>query len=227
MAKNNGHIIECKDVRKTYILHKEKVDVLKNLDLQVKKGETVLIEGRSGCGKSTLINLICGIDSLTRGDILFNNISYKSMNNEQLSKHRRENIGIIFQNFNLITLWTAYENIEAGLINSQLSKDARKKLIEGYLDELGMLKYKNHKPKELSIGQQQRVAVIRALINEPTLILGDEPIGDVDKETGEDIMKLITKIQRKNNATMIITTHGEFPHKYADRVLAMSKGKLK
>ncbi len=226
MINKSEIIIECKDVCKSFRIRKQSVEILKNLNLQVKRGELLVVEGKSGAGKSTMMNIISGIESISRGEVFCNGISYRNLNNEALAQNRQNNIGIIFQNFNLISLWTAYENIEAAFINSKLSKIERRELIESYMEELNVLQYKDHKPNELSVGQQQRIAIIRALINEPQLILGDEPTGDVDKETASEILALIHRIRKKNNSTMIVTTHGEFPTDIADRVLRMSDGVL-
>ncbi len=222
----NEIIVECKGVAKSFKSHKQTLNVLENIDLTIRRGEFLVIEGRSGAGKTTLSNILCGIEPATKGEVIFDEIPYNTLNNEQLSKLRGKNIGIIFQNFNLIPAWTAFENIEAAVINNNLTKAELANLIDSYLNELGIINYKHHKPGELSIGQQQRVAVIRAIINEPKLILGDEPTGDVDKETGKEIMNLLTKVIEKTKATMIVTTHGEFSLDYATRVLTLSKGKL-
>jgi len=226
MAQNNKFVIECRNIKKTFKARKEKLEVLKGIDLSVSSGEIVVIAGKSGTGKSTLVNIISGIEPATEGEVLFQGIPYKSLNNEKLAKLRQENIGIIFQSFNLISSWTAFENIEAAVANDKLSKIQITELISSYMEELGILKYKNHKPSELSIGQQQRVAVIRAIINEPKLILGDEPTGDVDIETGDEIMGLLLRVMKKTNATMIVGTHGEFSEKYATRILTLKDGKL-
>jgi putative ABC transport system ATP-binding protein len=220
-------ILECRDVHKSFFIRGKEIAVLKGIDFSVKKSEIVVITGKSGTGKSTLLGLLAGLEPPNSGSIIFEGKNLEKMNNEELAMLRRKKIGIIFQSFNLLSSWTAYENVEGALINSGLPKIERRAKIEKLLAELGLADRMDNLPAELSVGQQQRVAVARTLINEPLLILADEPTGDVDPETGKEIMERLIAPVRKRGTAMALVTHGDSFKDTADRVFRLAEGRLR
>lgn len=202
-------ILSCKQITKTFSIKKRKIQVLQGIDLEIFPKEIVLIKGRSGEGKSVLQWILSGVDHPDSGTILFQGIPYNKMSREELSHLRRKKIGMVFQNFNLIPSWTALENVESALLNNIPKREKQQKAAE-LLECLGLSHRLDNLPIELSIGQQQRVALARALINQPSLIIADEPTGNVDKETGDEMIKLLSDYIYKNQASMLVTTHGDF-----------------
>lgn len=217
-------ILECKNLRKKFTVGGKAISVLKGISFSVNRGESVIIQGRSGAGKSILLWLLCGLEQPTSGEVLFEGRPLQNLNNSQLASLRRDKIGIIFQNFNLITSWTALENVESALLHSNISKKAGQQKAAEILAELGLGERLNNLPAELSIGEQQRVTVARTLINEPTLILADEPTGDVDPETAQEIIQMLKGPVKERGASLLITTHGNFPLEAADRILSLENG---
>ncbi|MBQ7874227.1 MAG: ABC transporter ATP-binding protein [Oscillospiraceae bacterium] len=214
-------IVSVKNLTKTFTQGTDKIFALKNVSFSIKPGETVAIIGQSGSGKTTLLNLIGGIEKPTSGNVEIDGISLQSSSDSELSKIRRQKIGYIFQDFNLIPVLTAEENIVMPLLLD--SKKINKKHLHSITDFLGITERMKHLPSELSGGQKQRVAIARALINRPGLILADEPTGNLDKNTADEIMQLLLEINR-NGTTVILVTHEE---KYADmcqRKLYISDG---
>ena len=208
--------------------------MLKGIDLEVFPGELVVIKGRSGEGKTVLQWILSGIDSPSSGEILIEGIPYNRLTREELSNVRRKKIGLIFQNFNLIPSWTALENVESALLNSMLSLEERTQKAVSMLEQMELGERLNNLPVELSVGQQQRVALARALINEPSLIIADEPTGNVDDETANDMLNFLIPYVREKKGAMVVTTHGHFitTHGHftgvhlADRLFHLIDGKL-
>jgi putative ABC transport system ATP-binding protein len=219
-------LLESRNIFKSFKLKNYSISVLRGVNLQVSRGEVITIKGRSGEGKSVLLWLLGGLDRPDEGEIFFDSTSFNSLSNGQIASLRSRHMGIIFQNFNLVPSWTALENVEAALIEGIIESGERKAKAKSILVSLGLGERLENLPGELSVGQQQRVAVARTLVNNPSLILADEPTGDVDNETAKEIMDLLFEPVRKNGTTLIIATHGNFSSKQVDRVLHLKNGQL-
>jgi putative ABC transport system ATP-binding protein len=202
------------------------VHALQGIDLMVNQGDMMAIMGPSGCGKTTLLNMIGHLDRRSSGEIVINDVATSTLSDAHMTAFRRDNIGFIFQLFNLFPFLTAVENVETSLllrgVNSGLAREQAKMLLR----ELGMGDRLYHLPNELSGGQQQRVAVARALINDPAIILGDEPTGDLDSKTSADVMNLFRRINRINRQTLILVTHNRWIAEQCDYIVHMSDGKI-
>ena len=220
----NKTVLECKNLKQEFTVGGKTITVLKGISFSVNQGESIVIRGRSGAGKSILLWLLCGLEQPTSGEVLFEGQPLGSLTNSRLADLRHDKIGIIFQNFNLIASWTALENVESALLHSNLTMKERRQKAAEILAELGLGERLNNLPAELSIGEQQRVAVARTLINEPALVLADEPTGDVDPETAREIIQMLKQPVRERDASLLITTHGNFPLKEADRILTLENG---
>jgi putative ABC transport system ATP-binding protein len=207
---NDKPILKCSNITKSFKIRDQQIDVLKGIDLEVFPGDLVVITGRSGEGKTVLQWILSGIDSPSSGEILFNGTPFNKLTNEELANVRRQKIGLIFQNFNLIQSWTALENVESALLNSNLSLEERKQKAVSILTQMELGDRLNNLPVELSEGQQQRVALGRALINEPSLIIADEPTGNVDDDTANDMMDILLLYIKEKRSAMVVTTHGIF-----------------
>jgi putative ABC transport system ATP-binding protein len=222
-------MIKLKNVTKTYKMGEEIIYALKNVDLEIKKGEFVSIMGPSGSGKSTLLNIIGCLDRPDEGEVFIDNVKTNDLNDNQLTDIRRMKIGFVFQQFNLIPLLSALENVELPLIfkyrSEMSSEDKRKRALKclkmAELDE----KFANHKPNQLSGGQQQRVAIARALANNAPILLCDEPTGALDSKTGGKIMELLKKLN-KSGKTVVVVTHDINVGKCADRIINIGDGKI-
>jgi len=184
----------------------------------------MLLFGKSGQGKSVLLSMLCGLDDPTSGNIYFDGVWLRSCTPKQLESIRRTHIGIIFQNLNLIPSWTALENVEAALEDIVSSPKTKRTLAQTLLEEIGLADRMDHIPGELSMGEQQRVAIARTLIREPKLTLADEPTGDLDAETAEQIVHLLRSYIEKTNAALFVATHGSFPDIHFDRTLILNNG---
>lgn len=222
-----------KPILKVSELHKRynegrsnEVHALKGIDLTVNTGDMMAIMGASGCGKTTLLNMIGHLDRRSSGKIMINDLDTSTLSDTQMTAFRRDNIGFIFQLFNLFPFLSAVENVETPLLlkgaNSGLAREQAKMLLR----ELGMGDRLYHLPTELSGGQQQRVAVARALINDPAIVLGDEPTGDLDSETSTDVMNLFRRINRINRQTLILVTHNRWIAEQCDYIVHMTDGKI-
>lgn len=218
--------LECINLHKSFMVGNQTRQVLKGVTLAVGPGETVVIIGRSGAGKSVLLWLMSGIDRPDTGDIIFDGRSLNKLAPGELAELRRSKIGLVFQDFNLIESWTAIENVRAALLNSGLSRSEQEEKSAKLLQQLDLSEHANNLPCQLSIGQQQRVALARALVNQPTLLLADEPCGEVDAETSAQVVALLRDYIRQQNATMVVATHGPFPVQNQDRVLRLKDGVL-
>jgi len=222
--QSNEILLECRELKKSFQIRRRNMPILNGLNLQIKRGEIVAISGKSGAGKSTLIGLLAGLERATSGVIVLENNHFDKLSNEKLALLRRQKIGIIFQNFNLLPSWTTFENVQAALMHRGLSQREQNNRIEPLLNQLGLRERYNSLPAELSIGEQQRVAVARALVSEPELILADEPAINVDAENAKDIINHLVSAVRKNGATMILATHGDTLLNICDRVLNLENG---
>ncbi|MEI7485107.1 MAG: ABC transporter ATP-binding protein [Ignavibacteriota bacterium] len=218
-------IIDIKNITKLYEMGTEKLYALKGVDVVIERNEYVAIMGPSGSGKSTLMNIIGCLDTPTSGDYVLNGKDVHEMDDDELAEIRNKEIGFVFQTFNLLPRSNALHNVELPLIYSGLSKTARIKRAEESLANVGLADRMKHKPNELSGGQRQRVAVARALVNNPSIILADEPTGNLDTKTGEEIMALFAELNKKGN-TIILVTHEEDIAKHANRIIKIRDGMI-
>jgi putative ABC transport system ATP-binding protein len=220
-------IITCTGVGKTYWRGKEKLDVLSNLDLQVKAGAFEALMGPSGSGKSTLLNLMAGLDVATAGAVQVAGANLSSMSEGARSRWRADNIGFIFQTFNLIPVLTALQNVELPLVLTSLSRKERKERAHTALKVVGLADRTGHLPKQLSGGQEQRVAIARAIVNDPKIIVADEPTGDLDRDSANDILNLLSRLNKEFGKTVLMVTHDPAAAERAGRVHHLDKGQLK
>lgn len=208
------NIIKIEKLHKVYILGKTKVHALRGIDLKIQKGEYAAIMGPSGSGKSTLMNIIGCLDVPTQGSYLLNGQDVSGLNDDALAKIRNKEIGFVFQTFNLLPRATALHNVELPLIYNGTSTGKRKEKAKEALEIVGLADRMNHKPNELSGGQRQRVAIARALVNNPAMILADEPTGNLDTTTGAEIMEIFDHLNEQGN-TIVLVTHEDFIAKHA------------
>lgn len=216
-------VVRVKNLSKVYGTEENLVYALKGVELSIEKGEFVAIKGTSGSGKSTLLHILGGIDSPTEGRVWINGQEITGMKDEERTLFRRENIGFIYQFFNLIPVLNVEENI---LLPARLM-DKKSKLPQYFLKELGLEERKTHLPSQLSGGQQQRVAIARALITRPSIILADEPTGNLDKKNTWEIMKLLKICNKKYNQTIVVVTHDEKVAQMCDRIIYIEDGRLR
>jgi putative ABC transport system ATP-binding protein len=216
-------IIETKNIAKRYVMGSEIIDALKDVTITIKKGEYVAFMGPSGSGKSTLMNIIGCLDSPTSGTYILNNKDVSGMSENELAEVRNKEIGFVFQTFNLLPRQSSLENVALPLIYAGYGKAARTEKAQAVLASVGLGERSMHKPNELSGGQRQRVAVARALVNNPSILLADEPTGNLDTKTSYEIMQLFHEIHEKGN-TIIMVTHEEDIANYAHRVIRLRDG---
>ena len=216
-------IIELENIQKSYYLGKQELKVLKGITLQIFKNEYVALMGPSGSGKSTLMNILGCLDSPNSGKYILNGEDVSKMEDDDLADVRNNEIGFVFQQFNLLPRLTAAENVALPLIYNGTSKKARTEIALEMLNRVGLADRSHHKPNELSGGQNQRVAIARALVNNPSIILADEPTGNLDSTTSTEIMNIFDKIQSEGN-TVILVTHEEDIADYAHRIIPLKDG---
>jgi putative ABC transport system ATP-binding protein len=216
-------LISIKHLNKTYIMGAEKVEALKDVSLDIAKNEYVALMGPSGSGKSTLMNLLGCLDSPSRGEYWLNGIEVSTMNDSELAEVRNKQIGFVFQTFNLLPRLSALENVALPLVYAGFSREERLEKAKKVLESVGLGDRIYHKPNELSGGQRQRVAVARALVNDPAIILADEPTGNLDTKTSYEIMTLFEEIHRAGN-TVILVTHEQDIALHAQRIVRLRDG---
>jgi len=221
-----SNLIEVQSVNKTYKRGEETLVVLDDVSLEVQKGDFLALMGPSGSGKSTLLNLIGGLDTPTSGQIVVNEQHLETMNASALSTWRANNIGFIFQFYNLLPVLTAHKNVEIPLLLTGLSGSQRKEHVSTALNVVGLSDRGGHKPNELSGGQQQRVAIARALVSDPDILVCDEPTGDLDRNTATEILDLLQILNRDHGKTILMVTHDPVAAEFAKRTLHLDKGKL-
>ena len=219
-------LIEVQSVNKTYKRGEENLVVLDDVSLEVQKGDFLALMGPSGSGKSTLLNLIGGLDTPTSGEIIVNEQDLEAMNASSLSDWRANNVGFIFQFYNLLPVLTANKNVEIPLLLTNLSGSQRKEHVSTALNVVGLSDRGGHKPNELSGGQQQRVAIARALVSDPDILVCDEPTGDLDRNTASEILDLLQILNRDHGKTILMVTHDPVAAEFAKRTLHLDKGKL-
>ena len=218
-------VIQTKNIVKLYVMGVEELYALKGINMIITKNEYVAIMGPSGSGKSTLMNIIGCLDTPTSGHYDLNGNSVSEMDDNELAAIRNKEIGFVFQTFNLLPRSNALHNVELPLIYSGMHRSGRLELAESALEQVGLKERMMHKPNELSGGQRQRVAIARALVNKPSIILADEPTGNLDSKTGEEIMQLFDELHRKGN-TIILVTHEDFIAAHAERVIKLLDGNI-
>ena len=224
-ASSRKPILTISKLHKKYNEGKpNQVHALKGIELTVKKGDMMAIMGASGCGKTTLLNMIGHLDKRSSGTIIIDGVDTSSLSDSKMTAFRRDNIGFIFQLFNLFPFLTAVENVETPLLLSGIRSGLAREQAKMLLRELGMGDRVYHLPTELSGGQQQRVAVARALINQPAIILGDEPTGDLDSATSAEVMDLFRRINRINQQTLVLVTHNRWIAEKCDYIVHMTDG---
>ncbi|NBL65872.1 ATP-binding cassette domain-containing protein [Flavobacterium sp. NST-5] len=216
-------LIDIKDIKRDFILGDETINVLKGIDLNIQKGEYVALMGPSGSGKSTLMNLLGCLDTPTSGTYILNGKDVSQMSDNELAEIRNKEIGFVFQTFNLLPRTTALNNVALPMIYAGYSKSERTKRAEEVLTQVGLGDRMDHEPNQLSGGQRQRVAVARALVNRPSIILADEPTGNLDSKTSVEIMNLFDEIHANGN-TVILVTHEEDIAEHAHRIIRLRDG---
>jgi putative ABC transport system ATP-binding protein len=220
------HKIECISLGKQYISKNQSFKALEDINLFINKNETVLVKGPSGAGKSTLLNIMCGLTEPTFGKVIIDNICINELSDTRLSNLLSDSIGIIFQSFNLLPTYTVFENIELALVPKGLKENKVKEDIMAYLEKFNLNDKAHLLPSEISIGQQQKVAIIRTLIKQPSIIFADEPTGSVDDKTAGEILNHLMNFKKEKELTLVIATHGNIPEKFADRVYYIEKGRI-
>ena len=218
--------VEIKQVRKVYQRDTQEVQVLDGISLEIAKGDFVALMGPSGSGKTTLLNLIGGLDRPTSGDVIVSGTSLSSLKGRDLARWRARNIGFIFQLYNLIPVLTAIQNVELPLLLVPMSGKERRKRARTALELMGLGDRLDHYPRQLSGGQEQRVAIARALVSDPEVLLADEPTGDLDRKSGEEILNLVVRLNREFGKTILMVTHDPHAAERATRSLHLEKGVL-
>ena len=219
-------LIRIADLSKAYQRGEQRIPVLEGVNLDVQAGEFVALMGPSGSGKSTLLNLIAGIDKPTSGRIEIGGVDIATLGEGDLADWRAANVGFIFQFYNLMPVLTAFENVELPLLLTRLSRGERKAHVKAALDMVRLTDRMDHYPNELSGGQQQRVAIARALVTDPTLIVADEPTGDLDRTTGGEVLDLLQQLNRELGKTIVMVTHDPKAAARARRLIHLEKGEL-
>jgi len=223
--KKDGVVIRTYELWKTYLMGDQEIHAVSGVDIEIRRGEYVAIMGPSGSGKSTLMNLIGCLDTPTRGQYYINGRLVSDMNDDELARIRNKEIGFVFQTFNLLPRATSLHNVELPLIYSGMSAEARLARAKKALEQVDLAQRMHHKPNELSGGQRQRVAIARALVNNPSILLADEPTGNLDTATGNDIMGLFARLHEQGN-TIVLVTHEHDIALHAHRVIHLRDGKV-
>jgi putative ABC transport system ATP-binding protein len=218
-------MIEMKDITKVYKMGEVSLEALKGVSFTIEPGAFISIMGPSGSGKSTLLNIIGCLDTPTSGSYFLEESNVAGLNFDQLSAVRNKKIGFVFQNFNLLPYATTYENVELPMLFNGRSGKKRRQRVYELLEMIGLVDWQHHRPSELSGGQQQRVAIARALANDPSMILADEPTGNLDSKTGEEIMELFVKLQ-KQGRTILMVTHDTHIASYSQRTINLLDGRI-
>ncbi len=219
-------IVSLRNVKKSYLRGKQTVEVLHGVDLEIQASEFLGLMGPSGSGKTTMLNLIAGLDQPTSGEVVVSDKRIDKLSRGALADWRARHIGFIFQFYNLLPVLTAEANVEVPLLLTNLSRAQRRERVQTVLQLVGLADRAKHKPNELSGGQQQRVAIARAIVADPTLLVCDEPTGDLDRQSAEEIMNLLQALNRTQGKTIVMVTHDPRAAEYASRELHLDKGQL-
>jgi putative ABC transport system ATP-binding protein len=225
-ALTNGPLVRLIDVDKVFRRGSEEIHVLQGLNLTVAAGEFLALMGPSGSGKTTLLNLIGGLDRPTRGAILVGSDRIDQMSDRQLAAWRARHVGLVFQFYNLLPVLTAARNVELPLLLTPLSAAQRRRQVDIALAVVGLSHRKHHYPRQLSGGEQQRVGIARAIVTDPTLLLCDEPTGDLDRKSGDEVLDLLQELNRRYGKTIIMVTHDPHASARASRIVYLDKGRL-
>jgi putative ABC transport system ATP-binding protein len=225
MIMKNQFDIEMQGVTKIYKMDSVNVIGVENINLKIKKGEFVCVMGPSGSGKSTMLHLMGCLDKPTYGKVLIDGVDASRMSDDELADLRKDKIGFVFQFFNLYPTLTALENVELPMIIAEKDKEFRKKRALELLKMVEMKEFKDHLPSQLSGGQRQKIAIARALANDPPIILADEPTGNLDSKSGEEVMKIFTELNKKGK-TIVVVTHNEYVATFAERIIRLKDGKI-
>ncbi len=218
------NLFELKGIAKSFTKGREVISIFKDLNMTIKRGEFLAIMGPSGSGKTTLLNMLGGVDQPTTGEVWFDGERIDSLSENGLAKWRSENIGFIFQFYNLMPMLSAARNVELPLLLTSLPKKRRAQSVDAALELVGLKDRAGHKPNEMSGGQQQRVAIARAIVSDPKMLLCDEPTGDLDRETANEILTMLQELNRDYGKTIVMVTHDPEAAKYAHKVLHLDKG---
>jgi len=218
--------IILRDVDKEYRRDEFRIPVLVGLDLSIREGEFLALMGPSGSGKTTLLNLIAGLDRATRGEVIVHDQNLGELSESQITRWRANNVGFIFQTYNLIPVLTAFENVELPLLLTHLSRRKRRENVMTALRVVGLTGREHHYPRQLSGGQEQRVAIARAIVTDPYLLVADEPTGDLDRATGSEILELLEQLNREFQKTIVMVTHDPLAAQRATMTLHLDKGRL-
>ncbi|HEY71792.1 MAG: macrolide ABC transporter ATP-binding protein [Chloroflexi bacterium] len=217
-------IVSCTNVHKSFLMGREAVQALRGVTLEVTRGEIVCLMGPSGSGKTTLLNIIGGLEEPSRGHVLVDGENVVALPEDALSEMRLTKMGFVFQSYNLLANFTARENVEVPMALAGLSRRERQDKVERLLESVGLADRARHYPSELSGGQQQRVAIARALANDPPILIGDEITGDLDSETGFEVMEVVAKLNREQGTTVVYVTHDPRMAKFAGRTIQLRDG---
>ncbi|MEM6963471.1 MAG: ABC transporter ATP-binding protein [Bacteroidota bacterium] len=218
-------MIKTKSLKKVYRTDEVQTTALNDLSIEIKEGEFVSIMGPSGCGKSTLMNILGMIDSPSNGEYFFMDKEVGGLSERKRSDVRKNNLGFVFQSFNLIDELTVFENVELPMMYTKVPSKERKTRTEALLDSMNMMHRRNHFPQQLSGGQQQRVAVARAIVNNPKLILADEPTGNLDSANGDEVMKILADLNSKGT-TIVMVTHSQYCAEFGNRIIRLLDGQV-
>ncbi len=222
----NDNIVTIRNLTKLYAQGEIQVTALNNISLTIAAREFLALMGPSGSGKSTLLHIIAGIDRPTSGECQVQGIDVAKLNESQLADWRNQNVGFVFQTFNLIPVLTAFENVELPLLLTKLNRTARRKQVEIALDLVGLADRAKHLPRQLSGGQEQRVAIARALVTDPALVVADEPTGNLDSQSAQDVLKVLQSLSQDAGKTVIMVTHDPKAAAFGSRSIHLEKGEL-
>lgn len=226
MPEPGGALVAVTGATKVFRRGSEEIRVLENLDLEVPAGEFLALMGPSGSGKSTLLNLIGGLDQPTAGSVTVAGERIDRLSGPKLAAWRARHVGLVFQFYNLLPVLTAERNVELPLLLTHLSRSQRKKHVDAALEVVGLSHRKNHYPRTLSGGEQQRVGIARGIVTDPTLLLADEPTGDLDRKSGDEVLDLLQALNTEHGKTIVMVTHDPHAAARASRVLHLNKGRL-
>ncbi len=218
--------IKLIDVRKEFKLGENIIKAVNEIDLSMGKGDMLRITGRSGSGKSTLLNLMAGLEEATSGEIIIDGSHIEKMNERERIRYRRKNIGFIFQSYNLLPQYTALENVALPLILRGVDTKKREEMAKEIMEQVGIYSHASHKPNEMSGGQQQRVGIARALVTSPPIVFADEPTGNLDTKTSEEVMELLLKLFNKKRTTFILVSHDEETKDYIEKTIHLEDGEI-